>query len=120
MALVIRDEQLAALAARAESDFVARVSRCLRDNWPWECEAMGEESVRAAILKGIDKAARYGVTTEREVLRVINVMYLLGHDFDADPAFVWVRDIIDRQGTPAAQRLDLICALLSNERASQP
>lgn len=56
----------------------------VRRFFPKYLDVMGEPAVRKTIRYGVDRAEGYGFTSERDVCQYINLMFLLGSDFDAD------------------------------------
>jgi hypothetical protein len=55
-----------------------------------ESEATLLEIVRAAW----DKAERYGLHNEHDVLRLVGICYIFGSTFDADPARPWIGEVL--------------------------
>lgn len=89
----IRKEQKLAFRQAALRDFedrvMAHLQRCLAD---WVA-TMGERSVRQVIRLGIDRATSFGITNERDVCRFIDLMIVLGSDFDS--RLSWARKILE-------------------------
>lgn len=92
--LLVRSEQMAVFSAAAEKEFedwmVAHLNRFFADR----CKRMGEEALRELIRYGIHRAASYGLTIRREVCKYIDVMLVLGRDFDKDPRHERARQIL--------------------------
>ncbi|WP_395339617.1 hypothetical protein PN836_014955 [Ningiella sp. W23] len=42
----------------------------------------------------VKKAASFGYETERNIFMFLNIMIMLGEDFDTKPEFQWARDIL--------------------------
>ena len=70
---------------------------------------MGEPAARALVRKAIAQAKRDGIVQAYEVSRYLDVMFLLGEDFDADTELPWVREILDRDGMTETDKMDRLC-----------
>ena len=71
--------------------------------------AMGEPAARALVRKAIARAKRHGIVQEYEVSRYLDMMFLLGEDFDADVALPWAREILARAGWTETEKMDRLC-----------
>jgi hypothetical protein len=89
---------------------------------------VGESGMREIIQYGIERSASYGIHVERDVCKYIDLMVVLGPDFDRDPALPWAGEIlvIHEQDSPA-YRVHRLCeeasialghATISNERTA--
>jgi hypothetical protein len=101
--VVIRTEQLRSFADSAATGFDERMVAHLRKCFPAECDALREPGVRETIRQGIARSAPYGVTGERDVCKFIDLMMLLGPDFDT--RLPWAARILHDQvlQTPSAR-----------------
>lgn len=70
---------------------------------------MGEPAARALVRKAIAQAERHGIVQAYEVCRYLDMMFLLGEDFDADAALPWTREILDREGMTETDKMDRLC-----------
>lgn len=87
-ALTIRPEQLDAFSQVERRKFEDWMVAHLTRFFPREATAMGGESrVRDLIRHGIGRSAAYGITAKRDVCKYLDLMMLLGRDFDADDLF---------------------------------
>lgn len=59
--LVIRREQLDALAAPVRRRFSEALARRLRDDYPKETESMSDDSLRSQVDDSFELGARYGI-----------------------------------------------------------
>jgi hypothetical protein len=75
--------------------FEDRMVEHLRENFPEECEEMGEEDVREAVRHGVERAGEYGMELEQDVCNYINVMFVYGRDFDTDAELPWAGQILN-------------------------
>ncbi len=79
--LVLRVEQMRAIARRLNSDFRRRAYGHLWRIFPQDCQRLGDCGVRDRVEDGIRRAAGFGMTTERQALCFIDMMFLIGPDF---------------------------------------
>lgn len=78
----IDENQRAAFSTELARSFEDRTLKHLWRFFPVYCDNLGEAGVRSLIQCGVDQAAARGFTTERSVCLYIDVMVLLGSDFD--------------------------------------
>jgi hypothetical protein len=87
--ITIRSEQAAVFAERAIDRFVGDLVAHFRQHLPQHVAALGEDDVREAIHYGIGRARSYRIESEAAVRVFIQVMFVVGPDFDADPRLPW-------------------------------
>ena len=119
--LTIRREQMEVLSAYMRQSFEDRMVRHLAQSFPAQCKKLapptsGDESVRALIRQGIEKAASYDITSERDVGRFIEVMVAMDPRFDEPGALDWARQILREKILSARARMDLIYQRLKDEQ----
>jgi hypothetical protein len=108
--LIIRQEQMDEFIRTAAKSFEDWMVAHLTEFFPGECRVLGYPEVRATIRYGIEKAERYGITTEREVCKYIDLMYALGQDFDSNPDLPWVQEILQDETLPdPEERMVRLC-----------
>ncbi len=95
--LVIRKEQVAALSEVAYGSFCRRLYDHIKKCWPREFKERTPAGVRQSIEQGIARAAVYGIQAERDVLRYLDTMYLVGDDFDVNRKTGWARVILEAE-----------------------
>jgi len=94
MPLVIRSEQKAALGKRRLELFKHALAEHLQGLFPTACEQLDESALRSQIDYGIEKAALHGIDTERQAAKYLELMFILGRDFDTDPTYPWAAEIL--------------------------
>jgi hypothetical protein len=119
--LLVRNVQLGALTAGADEQFAERVRAVLERHWPFQCAELGEAGVLVSIRDTIVEARRFGIETERDVLRYLNARYALGESPAAVPE---LRAILERPTLGASFRVDRMTArvlrLLKQRSARRP
>jgi hypothetical protein len=96
----IRKEQMEALADAGIADFEDRMMEHLFECPLSErCRAMGEAALRGLIRYGLQRAASYGIVTERGVSVYVDVMVAFGRDFDVDPTLPWAAAVLNDPST---------------------
>ncbi len=66
---------------------------------PQCCKSLGDAALRRAISYGVQRAHNYGITSECDVCKYLDLMFGLGPDFDRDPKLPWAKEILSRSGT---------------------
>ncbi len=92
--LTIRPEQMEVFRKAALQKFEDKLVGHLREYAPRHSEALGGPGIRQVIRLGLDRAAAYGFTTRRTARFYLEMMYLLGSDFDTDPLLPWVAAVL--------------------------
>jgi hypothetical protein len=104
--LVIRDDQI-----RAMNNILLRrwMLDHLRRHFPDHCSGMGQRALRRAISDGIATAHSHGFVNEADCCRYVDMTFVLGRNFDTDPALPWAADILsDRSITDASMRIEML------------
>jgi hypothetical protein len=106
----IRDEQLAAFHADLERQLAGRAVAYLRRQYAAACAALGDAAVIRSVETALEKRAAYRFDSEETVFAWLDLMYLLGRDFDTnpDPRFEWARERLKDFDLGARTRLLLL------------
>jgi hypothetical protein len=98
--LTIRKEQMQALSRVTIQEFEKDMAQHLTQFFPDESAAMGDKALRAHIRHAIARAKEYGVTSERDLCKYLNLTMVYGRDFDTDPELEWMRDFLADPDVP--------------------
>jgi hypothetical protein len=90
----IRKEQFAVFERHEIAKFEGPCYLRLNEVFPGQCQDLGETRVRDMIRYGIQRAASYEIGASDDVRTYIDVMMLLGRDFDKDPNYPWARKLL--------------------------
>lgn len=101
---ILLEKQLAAFTRSAGEDFEDRMVTHLQAVFPEACAARGPAALRAMILLGIERAARWGLELEYETCLFLHVMLALGERFDDDPGFA--RAALESPGWGPSSRME--------------
>lgn len=86
--LMIRKAQMHTLGLERRKDFARRAAAHLGASFA-ECAAMPPEELRTFVENGMAQAARYGIESEQEVCKFLNLQAVFGPGFDTE--LVWAR-----------------------------
>ncbi len=104
--LTIRDAQLDVLGRQPRARFEADLARHLRRYFPHECEG---GDVAGFVRMGIERAAAHGIDTQGDTALYLNLMAMMGAEFDEDPLIPWAARGLDDLSTPSpSARLDAV------------
>lgn len=92
--LVIRDEQMAALAEEGRRSFPAHLVAHGLKHFPAQFEGLPMPAMLALAQRIVERAERYQLCTERDVGKYFNLACVFGQAFDADPALPWAAAIL--------------------------
>jgi len=99
--LTIRLEQLDVFSQHERRKFQDWMVAHVTKFFPQQCTALGAESkVRDLIWYGVARSATYGITAKREVCKYVDLMMVLGRDFDTDERLGWAARILTQPGRP--------------------
>ena len=97
--LVIRREQLSLFSQAELRKFEDWMVSHLGKFFPRQSRTMGESKLRETIQYGIKRAASYGIVSKRDVCKYVDVMIVLGRDFDRDPQYLWAARILGQKNS---------------------
>ena len=118
MALQITPEQFTALQEQERERFVKRAADFLRARFPETAGRAEDRQLDVGIRAGIQRAARYGFATEREIVDWLSLMFRLGPRFDEDKRHADLQvPLRGMPGTPSAVRMAFLLNAAA-ERAS--
>ena len=115
--LILRKEHLAAFEASVVSLFAARVVAHVKAVWPAECGELGEAVVADLVRGAIQRAGALGLCTEYDVVRFVDLSFILAKDFDTHPLAGWARAILADRKLAASARLDRLYQRMEEEFA---
>lgn len=116
---VIRPEQYEEFEIAARKPFEDKLVTHLTKFFPAVSKKLGSAGIRKAVADGIERAARYGLRTERQACKYLDLMFTLGPRFDKDPALPWVAEILNNRAVNAGTRIDRIFELAIKHRATR-
>jgi hypothetical protein len=112
--LVIRKKQqeafTKAVARGLECNLLTHATR----QFPVRVHRMGEPAARAMIRKAVAACGKFGIEDEYEISRYLDLMFLLGEDFDTDASLPWAAAVLGAPALAAKEKMDRLC-----ERAGQ-
>jgi hypothetical protein len=103
--LTIRDEQLRLLETSVDDRMCAEAVRHIREAIPEVYGELGEEQVRGSVALARAKSVEYGFDSWAAVVGYLDVMYILGFEFDEDPRYPWASEILQEFDRPNEERL---------------
>jgi hypothetical protein len=104
--LRIRAEQLRAFEEQALRRFESKMLEHVKEYFPNHHRVLGEARMRSSIRYAVVRAGAYGGVSERAICCYLNVMLVLGANFDVDPLFPWAGAALrDEGGGPPDRRI---------------
>ena len=119
--LSIRKEQMAVFREPAIEAFVDKMVVHLNKCFPDKCNAMDEPKLRELVKYGIQRAASYKISSERDVCKYVDLMMVFGQDFDQDLKLPWAAEILNNTAIikPATKVGRLYKAVKKQEKAQR-
>ena len=110
--LIIRQRQLdllgEQLSTRYEIAVLSHLGRC----FPSKLDSLGEERARNLIRLGIVRARKNGFTTQRLICKFIDLLLLLGVEFDAN--LDWAAAALGQKELTAEERMQALTLQATN------
>jgi hypothetical protein len=91
---LVPQPQAASGERSAVAEFEDTMARFVRNAFPARCQALGEAAVREIIRYGYKRAASYQFTRESDRSHFVELLFLLGQNFDQNPSLSWVQRIL--------------------------
>ena len=108
--LTIRPEQLRFFSDLAERSFEDWLLSHVKKFFPAQFDAVGEADIHEIIRRGRERASQHGFRARRDVCKYIDLMIVLGRDFDTDVRTQWAAEILARSGDREATMRALFAA----------
>ena len=106
--LIIRAAQMQAFSRAVSDNLIESAVEHIRTSLPEMFEQLGREEVRESVLFAMRKADEYGLDDWSQVVRYLNVMYILGFEFDEDPRYAWANEILRSARPDANEKTKLL------------
>lgn len=90
--------------------FVGDMVDHFRDHLPAHFAAFGEDAVREAVRYGIGRARSYRIASQAGVRVFVQMMFVFGPAFDADPNLPWAARWLTGEGDEVVRVRRLIAA----------
>lgn len=113
----LRKEHLAAFEAQVVTLFTGRVIVHMKAVWPAECGELGDPAVAEIVRGAIQRGAALGLSTELDIVRFVDLAFILAKDFDTNPLAAWTRPILADKSTQPSARLDKLYQRMEEEFA---
>ena len=107
----IRKDQLDAMARSQEEDFRRRLKETLLEEYPDDCEDLGEEKLGVVIDQGISRARSYGIRSEEDIGLYFDIMFNLAFNFDTNSKYPWAGQVLQNSSLSAEDKLREISSL---------
>ena len=116
--LTIRDEQLRVLEKDVEDRMFADAVHHIRVSLPDIYEELGEEQVRQSVALAKSRSAAHGFDTWAAVVGYLDVMYILGFEFEEDPRYPWANEILEAFDRSNEERLEQLLRMAMQAAAA--
>jgi hypothetical protein len=113
----IRDEQLQAFKASTLEDFEDRAVLFLREDFPGGAARFRDDELRIRVRESIPRAEIFGLESEYAVMCFVQLLLLLGDDFETNPKWEVIVEGLQDESVDANDRATLA---LTFALATQP
>ena len=106
---LVRKEHFEALQQAVLGDFEDRTMSFLTRSYPERARMLGQDGLRELIHYGSARAERYEIVGEDERSQFIELMLLLGRNFDQESNYGWAQAILNDARVPnVRERINLV------------
>ena len=112
--LIVRKEQIEAFESATRERFVREMVEHVRGVFPEEASGMDDGELGEAVERGIDKAAAYDITGEREVAMFIDLEIGMNTGDEYSHLRDWIQETLVNEGLDQSAKMDLIYARLQD------
>ena len=106
--LQLRNPQIAALAEGHRAAFLERLSEHVGRVFPGEVERLGADETARLIGAGVAKARGYGITSQRNVALLVDLMFGVDAAFESLESMAWAVRILKDRGLSESGKMTLI------------
>jgi hypothetical protein len=116
--LTIRKAQMDVFSLYALAQFEAQMAAYLESAFPERFLRSPElpeqdRPVMVLVRQGIERAGRYQIKSERDVARLIELMVMLGPDFDTQESMSWAKKFLQDPSLPGSAKMDFLMQQLT-------
>ena len=104
--LRIRKEQMDILGEYMLKKFEDYMVVHLRQRFAEQLKGTAEEAIRTIVREGISKAKCYDIRIEHDVERYIDLMFILGDDFDTSEKILWAGELLRNNKMQPRERIN--------------
>ncbi len=113
--LRLRKEHLAAFEAHVVNLFISRVIVHVKTVWPAECQELGDPAVAELVRQAVQRGSVLGLSTEHDLVRYVDLSFLLAADFESNSLTGWTRPILADRMRPPRAKLDRLYQQMDQE-----
>jgi hypothetical protein len=113
----LRKQHLDAFEAQIVHSFASRVVAHAKAVWPAECEELGDAALAEMVASATKRGAALGLSAELDMVRFIDLGFILAKDFETNPLAAWVRPILADRTLPPGAMMDRIYQRMEEEFA---
>jgi hypothetical protein len=114
----LRKHQMEALEQLARRQFADRAAKELRPEFPEISKSLGRAGMRERLLRVMNQAAGYGLTSEEQVMGFARVSFQWGDGFHASLKHEWANEILSNYNQGPDNRVRQLM-LASRRRAAR-
>ena len=105
--LVIREEQIRLLTRAMLANFDHKAYAHVQLYFPERCAALGDRAAMNWVRDGLKRARGYGLESQYDLLRYLNLFFHFGDGFELSSACAWALPFLEA-ARPATVRMDLL------------
>jgi hypothetical protein len=106
--LIIRREQMQALASGRQGPFTERLLRQVASIYPRRYAELGEAGTRRLIARVVENGVRHGIHGELALARLVGLVLVFGETFELSPDPVWAREVLTHPTLPGSIKVDVL------------
>jgi hypothetical protein len=117
MIIELQRAQMQTMASHCCNHFERRLLQHLRKSFPDETQEKSDKMLFERTRHAVRKAGKYGIEMESDVVRFVDLTFLLGADFDSSPETPWASEILNDKTLTGSQKAELLWNRANEELA---
>lgn len=118
--LVLRQSQIEVFSILEAQKFEDWMVSHLQRFFPLRCATLGNGKLRETIRRCTARAANHGIRTKRDVCKFVDLVIVLGEDFDSGEPANWASKILSKPVNSGVKMRMLISGAKSHLATKQP
>jgi hypothetical protein len=113
--LKLRQEHLQAFESQVVSLFTTRAVAHVKAVWSAECGELGDAGVTETVRNAIARGAAHGLSGELDMIRFVDLYFILAQDFETNPLAMWTRPILADKTLAPSVKMDRLYHRMEEE-----
>src|SRR3954466_5305786 len=111
--LIVRKEQMAMFEAHLGQRFRNQVRKHVRQEFPEQTKGLTDPAIDKRIADATERARLYEIGTERDITLFVDLVFLLGANFEQERKMAWAKKILVDSSMEGAAKMKAVYTRLA-------